>query len=136
MKDGQTLGVGAGQQSRVHCVRLACDKADIRVLREHPEILAHDFPASMGRPERDNAIDELVRTMPQEKRNEYLSGITGASLGSDAFFPFPDNIDRAAKSGVKFIAQPGGSIRDDLVIKSCSDYGIAMVMTGHRLFHH
>ncbi len=136
VKDGQTLGVGAGQQSRVHCVRLACDKADIRVLREHPEILAHDFPASMGRPERDNAIDELVRTMPQEKRNEYLSGITGASLGSDAFFPFPDNIDRAAKSGVKFIAQPGGSIRDDLVIKSCSDYGIAMVMTGHRLFHH
>ena len=134
-KDGQTLGVGAGQQSRVHCVRLACDKADLRLLREHPEILGHDFGA-IGRPERDNAIDELVRNMSQEKRREYLSGITGASLGSDAFFPFPDNIERAAQSGVKYVAQPGGSIRDDLVIKACDDYGMAMVMTGHRLFHH
>ena len=135
-KDGQTLGVGAGQQSRVHCVRLACDKADLRLLREHPEILAHEFPAEIGRPERDNAIDELVRNMPAEKRREYLSGITGVSLGSDAFFPFPDNIERAAKSGVKYVAQPGGSIRDDLVIKACDEYGMSMVMTGHRLFHH
>ncbi|MBQ7155781.1 MAG: phosphoribosylaminoimidazolecarboxamide formyltransferase [Synergistaceae bacterium] len=135
-KDGQTLGVGAGQQSRVHCVRLACDKADLRLLREHPEIIAHEFDSSLGRPERDNAIDSLVRGMSPEKRREYLSGITGASLGSDAFFPFPDNIERAEQSGVKYIAQPGGSIRDDLVIKACDDYGMAMVMTGHRLFHH
>ena len=134
-KDGQTLGVGAGQQSRVHCVRLACDKADLRLLREHPEVLAHEF-GEIGRPERDNAIDELVRGMPGEQRREYLSKISGASLGSDAFFPFPDNIERAAQSGVKYVAQPGGSIRDDLVIKACDDYGMAMVMTGHRLFHH
>lgn len=135
-KDGQTLGVGAGQQSRVHCVRLACDKADLRLLREHPEIINHEFASEFGRPERDNAIDSLAREIPSEKRKEYLAKITGASLGSDAFFPFPDNIERANLSGVKYIAQPGGSIRDDLVIKACDDYGIAMVMTGHRLFHH
>lgn len=135
-KGGQTLGVGAGQQSRVHCVRLACDKADLRLLREHPEVIAHEFPDGMGRPERDNAIDSLVRNMSLEKRGEYLAGMVGASLGSDAFFPFPDNIDRAAHSGVKYVAQPGGSIRDDLVIRACDEYGMAMVMTGHRLFHH
>ena len=135
-KDGQTLGVGAGQQSRVHCVRLACEKADLRLLREMPEILNHEFAADLGRPERDNAIDSLVRNMPDEKRREYLAGIDGAALGSDAFFPFPDNIERAARSGVKYVAQPGGSIRDDLVIRACDEYGIAMVMTGHRLFHH
>ncbi len=135
-KDGQTLGVGAGQQSRVHCVRLACDKADLRLLREMPEVLSHEFAPDFGRPERDNAIDSLVRNMPDEKRREYLAGITGAALGSDAFFPFPDNIERAAQSGVKYVAQPGGSIRDDLVIRACDEYGMAMVMTGHRLFHH
>ena len=135
-KDGQTLGVGAGQQSRVHCVRLACDKADLRLLREMPEVLNHEFAPDFGRPERDNAIDSLVRNMPAEKRREYLAGISGAALGSDAFFPFPDNIERAAQSGVKYVAQPGGSIRDDLVIRACDEYGMAMVMTGHRLFHH
>lgn len=135
VKGGQTLGVGAGQQSRVHCVRLACDKADIRLLREHPEIVSYDFEG-LSRPDRDNAIDELVRSMPDVKRKEYLAGIGGLSLGSDAFFPFPDNIDRAHKSGVKYIAQPGGSIRDELVIEACRKYDIAMVMTGHRLFHH
>ncbi|MBQ7217775.1 MAG: hypothetical protein IJS39_17560, partial [Synergistaceae bacterium] len=135
-KNGQTLGVGAGQQSRVHCVRLACDKADLRLLREMPEVLNFEFAADFGRPERDNAIDSLVRNMPAEKRREYLAGITGAALGSDAFFPFPDNIERAAQSGVKYVAQPGGSIRDDLVIRACDEYGMAMVMTGHRLFHH
>ncbi|MBR0034707.1 MAG: hypothetical protein IJP54_03430, partial [Synergistaceae bacterium] len=135
-KDGQTLGVGAGQQSRVHCVRLACDKADLRLLREMPEVLNHEFAPDFGRPERDNAIDALVRNMPTEKRREYLAGITGAALGSDAFFPYPDNIERAAQSGVKYVAQPGGSIRDDLVIRACDEYGMAMVMTGHRLFHH
>ena len=135
-KDGQTLGVGAGQQSRIACVRLACEKAETRLLRAHPEILAHEFPAGMGRPERDNAIDSLAREMPADKRREFIAGIDGVSLGSDAFFPFPDNIERAHKSGVKYVAQPGGSIRDDLVIKACDDYGMAMVMTGHRLFHH
>lgn len=135
VKGGQTLGVGAGQQSRVHCVRLACDKADLRLLRGHPDIVSHDF-GELGRPERDNAIDELVRNMPDNKKKEYLEGVGGSSLGSDAFFPFPDNIDRAARSGVKYIAQPGGSIRDELVIEACSKYGISMVMTGHRLFHH
>ena len=133
---GQTLGVGAGQQSRIACVRLACEKAERRLLRAHPKILAHDFPASMGRPERDNAIDELTRTLPGDERKEFLAGVHGVSLGSDAFFPFPDNIERAAKSGVNYIAQPGGSIRDDLVIEACNSRNIAMVMTGHRLFHH
>ncbi|MBQ7544297.1 MAG: phosphoribosylaminoimidazolecarboxamide formyltransferase [Synergistaceae bacterium] len=133
---GQTLGVGAGQQSRIACVRLACEKAERRLLRAHPAILPHEFPATMGRPERDNAIDELTRTLPDGDRAEFLAKVHGVSLGSDAFFPFPDNIERAAKSGVNYIAQPGGSIRDDLVIKACDELGIAMVMTGHRLFHH
>ena len=136
---GQTLGVGAGQQSRLHCVKLACDKADLRILREHPKILNLEFDSSLGRPERDNAINVCLteRTVlsPDECR-EFVSSYKGVSLGSDAFFPFPDNIERAAKSGVTYIAQPGGSIRDDLVIKACNDKGIAMVMTGHRLFHH
>ena len=133
---GQTLGVGAGQQSRIACVRLACEKAERRLLRAHPKILARDFPSSMGRPERDNAIDELTRTLPDDDRAEFLANIHGVSLGSDAFFPFPDNIERAAQSGVNFIAQPGGSVRDDLVIAACDAHNIAMVMTGHRLFHH
>ena len=139
VKNGQTLGVGAGQQSRLHCVKLACDKADLRTLREHPKIIAHEFSPTMGRPERDNAINVMLTDAPiltPDERKEWLSGNQGVSLGSDAFFPFPDNIDRAALSGVKYIAQPGGSIRDDLVIQACRDYGIAMVMTGHRLFHH
>ena len=138
-RNGQTLGVGAGQQSRLHCVKLACDKADLRILREHPKILALEFDSKLGRPERDNAINITLtenQILTPEERREWLASYKGVSLGSDAFFPFPDNIERAAKSGVSYIAQPGGSIRDDLVIKACDEKNIAMVMTGHRLFHH
>ncbi|MBQ7577768.1 MAG: phosphoribosylaminoimidazolecarboxamide formyltransferase [Synergistaceae bacterium] len=139
-KDGQTLGVGAGQQSRLHCVKLACDKADLRILREHPKILALEFDSKIGRPERDNAINVILTTnsgiISDSERKEWLANNFGSSLGSDAFFPFPDNIERAALSGIKFIAQPGGSIRDDLVIKACESHNISMVMTGKRLFHH
>ena len=137
--NGQTLGVGAGQQSRLHCVKLACDKADLRILREHPKILNLEFDSSLGRPERDNAINLCLterEILSPNERKEFISNYKGVSLGSDAFFPFPDNIERAAKSGVTYIAQPGGSIRDDLVIKACDENNIAMVMTGHRLFHH
>ncbi len=137
--NGQTLGVGAGQQSRLHCVKLACDKADLRILREHPKILNLEFDSSLGRPERDNAINLCLterEILSPNERKEFISNYKGVSLGSDAFFPFPDNIERAAKSGVTYIAQPGGSIRDDLVIKACDEKNIAMVMTGHRLFHH
>ena len=154
-KNGQTLGVGAGQQSRLHCVKLACDKTDLRVLREHPKALNLKFKPGLGRPERDNAINiflteaaeaedfnwkdcfasepELIST---EERKAWLAENKCVSLGSDAFFPFPDNIERAAKSGVSYIAQPGGSIRDELVTEACDRFGISMVMTGHRLFHH
>ena len=152
-KNGQTLGVGAGQQSRLHCVKLACDKADLRVLREHPKTQALNFKPELGRPERDNAINifltadeedfswQIYFTSKPEKisaaeRKEWLANNKGVSLGSDAFVPVPDNIERAAKSGVSYIAQPGGSIRDDLVIKACDEKNIAMVMTGTRLFHH
>ncbi len=138
-RNGQTLGVGAGQQSRLHCVKLACDKADLRILREHPKILSLEFDSKLGRPERDNAINITLtenQILTPEERREWLASYKGVSLGSDAFFPFPDNIERAAKSGVSYIAQPGGSIRDDLVIKACDEKNIAMVMTGHRLFHH
>ncbi|MBR0278621.1 MAG: hypothetical protein IJQ75_01400, partial [Synergistaceae bacterium] len=126
------------QQSRIACVRLACEKAETRLLRGHPEILAHEFPAGMGRPERDNAISSMLTGdfMSADEKRAFISQNAGASLGSDAFFPFPDSIDRAKLSGVKYVAQPGGSIRDDLVIKACDDYGMAMVMTGRRLFHH
>ena len=137
--NGQTLGVGAGQQSRLHCVKLACDKADLRILREHPKILNLEFDSSLGRPERDNAINLCLTErdiLSPNERKEFISNYKCVSLGSDAFFPFPDNIERAAKSGVTYIAQPGGSIRDDLVIKACDEKNIAMVMTGHRLFHH
>ncbi|MBQ9574626.1 MAG: hypothetical protein IJR27_05040, partial [Synergistaceae bacterium] len=137
-KDGQTLGVGAGQQSRLHCVRLACDKADLRILREHPKVLELEFRDDLGRPERDNAVASMLTgdfLKPDEKL-DFLAENVGGSLGSDAFFPFPDSIDRANMSGVRYVAQPGGSIRDDLVIKACNDYGMAMVMTGRRLFHH
>ncbi len=156
-KDGQAIGVGAGQQSRIHCTRLAGNKADIWHLRQHPKVLALPFKDNVGRPDRDNAIDVYISDQSedvladgnweriftekpaeltaQEKR-EYLDSITGVALGSDAFFPFGDNIERARRSGVSYIAEPGGSIRDDNVIEACDKYGIAMAFTGMRLFHH
>lgn len=156
-KDGQAIGVGAGQQSRIHCTRLAGNKADLWHLRQHPQVLRLPFHADIRRPDRDNTIDvylsddaeevladgvwqqfftECPAPLSREEKRRYLSGITGVSLGSDAFFPFGDNIERAHRSGVSFIAQPGGSIRDDHVIDTCNKYGIAMVFTGLRLFHH
>lgn len=156
-KDGQAIGVGAGQQSRIHCTRLAGNKADLWHLRQHPQVLSLPFHAGIRRPDRDNTIDvylsddaeevladgvwqqfftECPAPLSREEKRRYLSGITGVSLGSDAFFPFGDNIERAHRSGVSFIAQPGGSIRDDHVIDTCNKYGIAMVFTGLRLFHH
>ena len=156
-KDGQAIGVGAGQQSRIHCTRLAGNKADLWHLRQHPQVLSLPFRADIRRPDRDNTIDvylsddaeevladgvwqqfftECPAPLSREEKRRYLSGITGVSLGSDAFFPFGDNIERAHRSGVSFIAQPGGSIRYDHVIDTCNKYGIAMVFTGLRLFHH
>ena len=155
--DGQTIGVGAGQQSRIHCTRLAGNKADVWRLRQHPKALALPFQKGLSRPDRDNAIDVYVsedaadvigagawekffirqpEPITPDERREWLAKADGVSLGSDAFFPFGDNIDRAARSGVSYIAQPGGSIRDDLVIAACDRYGIAMALTGARLFHH
>ena len=155
---GQTIGVGAGQQSRVHCTRLAGNKADLWQLRHHPKVLALQFSPALSRSERDNTIDLYlsneesgdvlgdevwqnfftVRPEPltAEEKKAYLAGITGVSLGSDAFFPFGDNIERAHRSGVSYVAQPGGSIRDDHVIDTCNKYGMAMAFTGVRLFHH
>ncbi|WP_195199527.1 phosphoribosylaminoimidazolecarboxamide formyltransferase [Faecalispora jeddahensis] len=156
-KDGQAIGVGAGQQSRIHCTRLAGSKADMWHLRQHPQVLSLPFRADIRRPDRDNTIDVYLSDdaeevladgvwqqfftkcpapLSREEKRRYLSGITGVSLGSDAFFPFGDNIERAHRSGVSYIAQPGGSIRDDHVIDTCNKYGIAMVFTGLRLFHH
>ncbi len=165
-KDGQAIGVGAGQQSRIHCTRLAGSKADLWHLRQHEKTLNLPFNPSVGRAERDNLIDiylsldaQLVleensweeaerilgwqdmftaqpEKFPYKEQKEYLAGLSGVSLGSDAFFPFPDNIVRAYESGVSYIAQPGGSVRDDLVIKACQDRGMAMCFTGLRLFHH
>lgn len=138
-RNGQTLGVGAGQQSRLHCVQLACDKADLRILREHPKILNLKFNSTLARPERDNAINICItesEIISPKERRAFIENYKGVCLGSDAFFPFPDNIARAARSSVEYIAQPGGSIRDELVIKACDDKNIAMIMTGHRLFHH
>lgn len=156
-KDGQAIGVGAGQQSRIHCTRLAGGKADLWHLRQHPQVLGLPFRADIRRPDRDNTIDvylsddaedvladgiwqqfftECPAPLTREEKRRYLSGITGVSLGSDAFFPFGDNIERAHRSGVSYIAQPGGSIRDDNVIETCNKYGIAMAFTGIRLFHH
>lgn len=156
-KDGQAIGVGAGQQSRIHCTRLAANKADLWHLRQHEKVLNLPFLEHIKRPERDNAIDvylsddaqdvladgqwqKLFSVCPEpftkEQKQAYLATIQDVALGSDAFFPFGDNIDRAAKSGVRYIAQPGGSIRDDLVIEACDQYGIAMAFTGMRLFHH
>ena len=156
--DGQAIGVGAGQQSRIHCTRLAGQKADLWHLRQHDKVLSLQFADGVGRPDKNNIIDLYlsedesdlvigdnvwqkyfkVRPEPftKEEKRAYLNSITGVSLGSDAFFPFSDNIDRAAKSGVSYVAEPGGSLRDDLVIKACDDYGMAMVFTGMRLFHH
>jgi len=156
VKDGQAIGVGAGQQSRVHCVRLAGQKADLWRLRQHPVVLALPFRDEISRPERDNAIDQFLREditprekaawpdvftepprplTPDEKR-AWLDGLTEVALGSDAFFPFPDSIHRAAASGVKYVFEPGGSARDSDVISAADDYGMVMAFTGIRLFHH
>ena len=157
VKNGQAIGVGAGQQSRVHCTRLAGNKADNWYLRQSPRVLELPFKPGIRRPDRDNTIDvyisddymdvladgqwenfftEKPQPFTREQRRQWLDGMTGVALGSDAFFPFGDNIERAHKSGVQFIAQPGGSIRDDNVIEVCDRYGIAMAFTGLRLFHH
>lgn len=156
-KGGQTIGVGAGQQSRIHCTRLAGNKADIWHLRQHPKVLNLPFKRDIKRADRDNTIDvyisdecedvigdnvwqnffeERPERLTAEEKRAYLDNINDVSLGSDAFFPFGDNIERARKSGVKYIAQPGGSIRDDNVIEVCKRYNMAMAMTGMRLFHH
>ncbi len=156
-KDGQAIGVGAGQQSRIHCTRLAGNKADLWHLRQSPKVLDLQFVPGIGRPDRDNAIDiylsdedeevlaegvwqNIFAVKPErftkEEKKAYLAGITEVSLGSDAFFPFGDNIERAKRSGVSYIAQPGGSIRDDHVIQTCDKYGMVMVFNGIRLFHH
>ena len=157
VKDGQTIGVGAGQQSRIHCTRLAGDKADKWWLRQCPKVLNLPFKADIRKPDRDNTIDvytsddwedvlaggvwenfftEKPEPMTREERKAWIAKNTGVALGSDAFFPFGDNIERAHRSGVEYIAQTGGSIRDDNVIETCDKYNIAMAMTGVRLFHH
>ncbi|WP_457942193.1 phosphoribosylaminoimidazolecarboxamide formyltransferase [Caproiciproducens sp. LBM24188] len=156
-KGGQVIGVGAGQQSRIHCTRLAGNKADIWFLRQHPKVLGLKFRSDIRRPDRDNTIDvylsddymdvladgvwqnffaEKPEPISREEKRAWLNTLTRVSLGSDAFFPFGDNIERAHKSGVCYIAQPGGSIRDDHVIETCNKYGITMAFTGVRLFHH
>ena len=155
--DGQAIGIGAGQQSRVHCTRLAGGKADTWFLRQHDKVLNLPFKAELGRPDRDNVIDGYINQneedvtadgnwqryfteqpapFTKDEQRAYLDTITGVALGSDAFFPFDDNIERAKKSGVSYIAEPGGSIRDDVVIKCADKYGMVMAFTGMRLFHH
>lgn len=157
VKGGQAIGIGAGQQSRIHCTRLAGQKADNWLLRQCPKVLNLPFKEDVGRPNRDNAIDvymsddyadvledgqwqqfftEQPEPLTREEKREWLDKMDGVALGSDAFFPFSDNVQRAYRSGVKYIAQPGGSIRDDLVIEACNEYGIAMYFSGMRLFHH
>ena len=137
VKDGQTVGVGAGQQSRIQCTRLAGDKADTWRLRRHPKVLELSFPEGMKRAERDNEIDRFIREeLSEAEKRDWLSRSAGLALGSDAFFPFGDNIERAARSGVVCVAQPGGSIRDDNVIETADKYGMVMCFTGIRLFHH
>ena len=157
VKNGQTIGVGAGQQSRIHCTRLAGSKADNWLLRQHPKVLGLQFIDGIRRPNRDNAIDvyisdeyedvlrdgvwqETFKVKPEvltpEEKKEWIAQQSGVSCGSDAFFPFGDNVERARKSGVQYIAEPGGSIRDDNVIETCNRYGIVMCFTGNRLFHH
>ncbi len=156
-KDGQAIGIGAGQQSRVHCTRLAGNKADVWYLRQSPQVLALPFREDVRRPDRDNAIDVYISdecmdllegdewkrlftekppVFTREEKQAWIAKQTGVSLGSDAFFPFGDNIERAHKSGVSYVAQSGGSIRDDNVIETCDKYNIAMAMTHIRLFHH
>lgn len=155
--DGQAIGVGAGQQSRIHCTRLAGNKADIWHLRQHPKVIALPFLDTLGRPDRDNTIDVYIseqsedvlaegnwqqyfKSKPEpltaEEKKQYLASITGVAVGSDAFFPFGDNIERARRSGVTYVAEPGGSIRDANVIETCNKYGMVMAFTGMRLFHH
>ena len=157
VKDGQAIGIGAGQQSRIHCTRLAGNKADIWFLRQHPKVLALPFRSDVRRPDRDNTIDvyisddymdvladgtwenfftEKPEPLSREEKRAWLDTMTGVALGSDAIFPFGDNIERAHRSGVEYIAQPGGSIRDDNVIETCNKYNMAMAFTGIRLFHH
>ncbi len=157
VKNGQTIGVGAGQQSRIHCTRLAGDKADIWWLRQHPKVLGLQFVDGIRRPNRDNAIDlyiseehddvlaegvwqTIFRVKPeiltQEEKKDWIAQLSGVTVGSDAFFPFGDNVERARKSGVDYIVQPGGSIRDDLVIETANKYNMVMAFTGIRLFHH
>ncbi len=155
--DGQAIGVGAGQQSRIHCTRLAAQKADLWHLRQHEKVLSLKFAEGVGRPEKNNVIDLYLsdeddevlgegvwrkyfavrpERFTREEKRAYLKTISGVSLGSDAFFPFADNIDRAALSGVSYVAEPGGSVRDDLVIEAADKYGMVMAFTGMRLFHH
>ena len=156
IKDGQTIGVGAGQQSRVHCTRLAGGKADLWYLRQHPRVLNLPFKSGIRRPDRDNAIDQFLQPgvtaaeknnwqnvfteipaqLSTEETRSWLDGLDGVTLGSDAFFPFRDSIDRAAQTGVKIVLQPGGSNRDEDVITACNDYGMTMIFSGIRLFHH
>ena len=157
VKDGQAIGIGAGQQSRIHCTRLAGQKADNWWLRQNPKVLGLQFKDGIGRADRDNAIDlyigdeymdvladgaweniftEKPEVFTKEEKREWLDKLTDVTLGSDAFFPYFDNIERAHKSGVKYIAQPGGSVRDDAVIDCCNKYNMAMAFTGIRLFHH
>ncbi len=157
VKDGQAIGIGAGQQSRVHCTRLAGNKADVWWLRQHEKVMNLPFADGLSRSDRDNAIDVYIsdehddilaegvwqtvfRTRPEpltaEEKKEWLAKLNGVSLGSDAFFPFGDNIERARKSGVQYVAEPGGSVRDDDVIATCDKYSMVMAFTGMRLFHH
>lgn len=157
VKDGQAIGIGAGQQSRIHCTRLAGNKADIWWLRQHPKVMNLPWVEKIRRADRDNTIDiyisddyedvlaegvwqqfftERPEVLTREEKKEWIAQNTGVSLGSDAFFPFGDNIERAHKSGVEYVAQAGGSVRDDHVIATCDKYGIAMAFTGIRLFHH
>lgn len=139
VKDGQAIGIGAGQQARIHCTRLAGNKADLWYLRSHPKVLDLKYEATAHRYDRDNLIDTLLldeSLLTNAEKLDWLKTMTNVALGSDAYFPFGDNIERAMKSGVKFIAQPGGSIRDDNVIETCDKYGIVMALTGMRLFHH
>ena len=157
VKNGQAIGIGAGQQSRIHCTRLAGNKADTWYLRQHPKVMGLEFVDGLSRPMRDNAIDVYIsdeymdvlgddvwaqtfKVRPEplttEEKKAWIATQSQVTVGSDAFFPFGDNVERARKSGVEYIVQPGGSIRDDNVIETCNKYGIAMVFTGMRLFHH
>ena len=157
VKNGQAIGVGAGQQSRIHCTRLAGNKADNWYLRQHPKVLGLQFVDGIRRSDRDNAIDiytsdeyediladgiwqNTFKVKPEvltaEEKKAWIATQSGVTVGSDAFFPFGDNVERARKSGVQYIAEPGGSIRDDNVIETANEYGIVMAFTGMRLFHH